>query len=62
MCDVRCEAAPTADEFQALRRQKLNEYAHVVTTFFEQHADSFLKEVLMLMLQIEVYLCDRLVL
>ena len=54
-CNARWREAPTAEEFQALRRQKLNEYTHIVTTFFEQRADGFLKEVLLPMLDIDVY-------
>ena len=36
--------------WQAHRRNKLNEYAHVVTTHFEQRTDSFIREVLVPML------------
>ena len=48
--NARWEADPTGDEFQPLRRQKLNEYAHVVISFFEQRADAFVCNVLVLAL------------
>eukprot|EP00966_Prymnesium_polylepis_P118606 2741938-Prymnesium_polylepis.1 len=48
-------ADPTGDDFRALRRQKLNEYAHVVTTFFEQRAHSFIKDVLVPALGIDIF-------
>ena len=44
---------PTAAEFQTHRRNKLNEYAHIVTSFFEQRTTSFVKDVLAPMLEIE---------
>jgi hypothetical protein len=53
--NARWEADPTGDEFQPLRRQKLNEYAHVVTSFFEQRADTFVCNVLVPALGIEEY-------
>ena len=51
----RWAADPTAEAFKTLRFNKLQEYAHVVTLYFEQRVTSYIKEVLTPMFRIVLH-------